>query len=137
MAFHDYLRNSLLNHAFGNVGYTAPGTLYLGLSSTPIADDGTGGTEPIANGYARVSLANNKTNWSTATGAANTIQNAVELAFPESSGAWGTLTHFFVSDATTAGNILASGALTEPKTVGSGEIPRFSAGNITIGLDEV
>ena len=86
--FNEYLRNTILNEVFGGVAFTAPGTLYLGLSTTPIADDGTGATEPTVGGYARLAIANDKTNWSTAAGADNFITNAVELSF---SGKFGYL----------------------------------------------
>jgi hypothetical protein len=135
MPFNDYLRNSVLNHTFGKTPYTASENLYLGLSTTPIADDGTGVTEPGGGGYERLMIANHKTNWTTATGADNRIENLIELNFPETSGAWGTVTHFFLSDAAIGGNILVNGILTEAKTVGVGDAARFSPGNIVIVID--
>jgi hypothetical protein len=136
MPFNDYLRNSVLNNVFGATAFAPSATLYLGLSTTVIADDGTGVTEPVGGGYARQTVTNDKTSWSTATGADNRIDNLVELVFPEATGAWGTVTHFFISDAATGGNILVSGALTATKTIDVGDVARFSPGNISIAIDE-
>lgn len=136
MPFNDFLRNSVLNNVFGATAFTPSATLYLGLSTAPIADDGTGVTEPGGGGYARLEVTNNKTNWSTATGADNRVNNLIELTFPEATGAWGTVTHFFLSDAATGGNILVSGALSATKTLDVGDVARFSPGNISIAIDE-
>lgn len=136
MAFNDFLRNSILNHTFGKTAYTAPENLYLGLSTSAIADDGTGATEPTGGNYERLAIANHKTNWSTATGADNRIENLIELTFPESTGSWGNITHFFLSDAATGGSSLVSGALTAAKTIAAGDVARFSPGNIIIAIDE-
>lgn len=137
MPFNDYLRNSILNYVFGGAAFTTPGTLYLGLSTTAIAENGTGITEPTGGGYAREPIANNKTDgWDTATGADNTVSNASEIAFTEASGAWGTLTHFFISDAATGGNILVSGTLTTPKAIAAGDLARFTAGSLGVGIDD-
>ena len=99
MPFNDFLRNSVLNNSFGQTAYTAPVTLYLGLSTTAIADAGTGETEPVGGAYDRIAITNDKTSWSTATGADNRINNLIELTFSEATGTWGNVTHFFLSDA--------------------------------------
>lgn len=137
MPFNDFLRNSLLNHTFGKTPFTASEDLHFGLSTTPIADDGTGATEPIGGAYARLTIANNKTNWSTATGADNRVNNLTELTFPEATGAWGTITNFFISDAPTGGNILVSGTLETPKLIEVGDVARFPIGNISIAIDDL
>lgn len=51
MSFSDYWEDATLNHLFGKAAYTAP-TIYVGLSTTQPAEDGTGVTEPSAGGYA-------------------------------------------------------------------------------------
>ncbi len=136
MPFTNYLRNVILNNIFGGTAYTVPTTLYLGLSTTAIAEDGTGRTEPTGGAYARVAITNNKTNWDTVTGADNTISNATELTFAEATASWGTITHFFIADALTGGNILLSEALTTAKSVPTGGIARFTVGSLDIAIDE-
>lgn len=55
-SFADHLENKLLDHVFGGGDYARPATLYIGLSTTTIADGGTNITEPSGNGYARVAV---------------------------------------------------------------------------------
>ena len=45
-----------------------------------------------------------------------------------------TVTHAFVADASTGGNILFVGALDASKAIASGDIFRINAGNLTIEL---
>jgi hypothetical protein len=44
------------------------------------------------------------------------------------------VTHAFIADASTSGNILFVGALDASKTIASGDIFRINAGNLTIEL---
>lgn len=132
LSFTDYTENRILNQQFGSVALTVAATLYFGLSTSTINDDGTGVTEPVGNGYARVAVTNNATNFpNTTTGSKS---NGTEIAFPTASGAWGTVTHFFISDAASAGNMIAYGALTTAKTIGNGDTARFAASSLTITL---
>ena len=45
-----YSANRILDKGFGSTNYTPPVTIYFGLSTTPIAIDGTGATEPSGAG---------------------------------------------------------------------------------------
>ena len=49
-------------------------------------------------------------------------------------GAWGTVTHVGVFDASSSGNLMAWAALTASKTVASGDVFRFDAGDLDITL---
>jgi len=109
MSFSDYLENELLDHVFGNSAYSAPASLYVALSTADPTDDGSGLNEPVGNGYARVGVTNNLTEWPAATGGSKS--NANDVTFPLATGAWGTITHFAILDAATGGNLLGSGAL--------------------------
>lgn len=132
----DYLEKKILDHVFGAVAYTAPATVYVGLATAAITDASTGSTvtEPSGNAYARVAVTNNATNFPAATGTTATKQNAL-ITFPTPTGSWGTVTHFFIADASTAGNILAWGDLTASQTIASGNTVTFAANSITITLD--
>ena len=135
MSFTNYLESALLDEVFGGVNYTPPATLYIGLSSTAPAEGGTGITEPTAASYARVAVTNNLTNWP-ATGTDGTKSNGTAITFPQAAEDWGpNITHFFIADAATAGNILASGSLSVAKTIGVADTASFGAGSLTITLD--
>ncbi len=132
-SFADHLENKLLDHVFGGGDYARPATLYIGLSTTTIADGGTNITEPSGNGYARVAVTNNATNWPAASAGAKS--NGTPITFPAATGSWGTITDFFISDADTGGNILAFGALAAAQAVASGETINFAVGALDISLD--
>ncbi len=133
MSFSDYLEAKVLNHLFGATTYTPSSTLYIALNTGVPTGDGTGFLEPSGNGYARVSMTNNKTNWTTAS--AGALENATTITFPQATGAWGTVTHFGIYDDLTNGNLLGSGALTLSKSIVSGDTASFASGALDITLD--
>jgi hypothetical protein len=129
MSFSNYAEGVVLDHVFGKTVFTQP-TLYLAVSTANPLDTNAGIAEPVGNGYARVTTA--PANWSRTAGV---MSNGVEFAFPEATGSQGTLTHFALFDALTAGNLVAHGALTTPKAIASAETLRFPIGNLTFSLD--
>lgn len=133
MSFADYLENKLLDHVFGATPYTAPATLYVGLSTTAINDNGSGITEPSGGAYARVAVTNNTTNWPNASGGAKS--NGTTITFPPATAGWGTQIWAFVADAASGGNILGKGALANSRAVNSGDTVRFDAGELDLSLD--
>lgn len=135
MSFSDYLETALLDQIVGKTDYTMP-TAYIALCTADPTDAGTGASMnevANANNYARVSTAGG--DWNAA--ASGSIDNANEIAFPQASGSWGTVTHFAILDSTThgAGNMLAHGALDSSKAIGNGDTPKFAASALTITLD--
>ena len=128
MAFSDYLEDKLLNHTFANTAFTTPGTVYLGLFTAAPSDTG-GGTEVSGGSYARISCAFSVsgTNPTTAT-------NSSAAEFATATGTWGAGGWVAVFDASTSGNMLAWAALTASKTVSSGDVFRFDAGDLDITL---
>lgn len=129
MSFSDYAEGKVLDHVFSLAAFTQP-TLYLAVSTANPTDAGSGAAEPSGNGYARVTTS--AASWSR-TG--NIVENAAELAFPEATGSWGTLTHFALYDASTGGNLIIHGTLTTSKAIAANETLRFPAGNLTFTLD--
>jgi hypothetical protein len=129
-SFSDHWENKILDHVFGKGSYTPP-AIYIGLSTADPGDAGTGMSEPSGNGYARVQTSAD--DWSSAS--AGALDNAGLIEFGEATGAWGTVTHFALFDAVAAGNMLAHGALTQAKTIDSGDTARFAAGDLNISLD--
>ncbi len=132
---------ALLNSLFGktsNFGAlaTAP-TIYVGLSSTTPAEDGTNITEPSGGAYARQLVA--AANWNAATLAdPSVLDNSAKVTFPKATADWlagANLTHFVVFDAATAGNFLIAGALTTAKPVLQDDTAEFAIGDINFDLD--
>ena len=129
-SFTDHWENEILDHLFGKGSYTPP-TIHVGLSTANPGDDGAGLSEPSGNGYARVSAS--AADWNSASGGSLDNVNAIE--FPQATGSWGTITHFALFDASTGGNMLAHGSLTQSKAIASGDTARFSAGDLDVSLD--
>jgi hypothetical protein len=133
MSFFNYLENSVLDHVVGKTPYTSP-TVYIGLSSTTPAEDGTNVTEPSTGSYARVSTAAG--DWNAAASGATSNANAV--TFVQATADWvagADLTYLVAYDALTVGNELFYGLLTVAKPVLNGDTASFPAGDIDITLD--
>ena len=133
MSFSDYLENEILDHIFGcgTRDYTSPTNIFVALSTADPLDDGLGIAEPVGNGYARVSTV--AADWNVA--AAGAVNNPNVITFPQATGLWGDITHFALFDASTAGNLLASGGMSTQKNINDGDTASFGAGSLTITLD--
>jgi len=128
-SFNDYLELKILDHVVGKTAYTMP-TAYIALFTAAPSDTG-GGTEVTGGSYARV--ATSGADWNAA--AAGAIDNAAAITFPTATASWGTVTHFAIMDAATAGNYLAWGALTTSKAVGNGDTAKFDIAALSATLD--
>lgn len=128
--FSNYWENKILDHVFGKGSYTPP-TIYVALSTADPLDDASGLSEPSGNGYARVQT--DVSDWSPASG--GSLSNVADITFGAAAGSWGTITHFALFDAATGGNMLAHGALNQPKAIGGSSTARFEAGDLDISLD--
>ena len=120
----DFTENEVLDHIC-NAAYTPPATVFLGLSTADPGDDAAGLAEPSGNGYIRKAI-------TFAAAASRSVAQNADVQFDQATGAWGTLTHFGTFDAESGGNMLANGALNEPKVVISGNTPKISSGQTTI-----
>ena len=129
MSFSDDAEAKVLDHVFGLATYTTP-TLYLGVSTSDPTETGGGLSEPVGNGYARI--ATDPDDWERSM---NVVDNANELTFAEATGSWGTITHFALYDAASAGNLVIYGALTTARSISAATTLRFPATNLTFTLD--
>jgi hypothetical protein len=97
----------------------------VGLSSTPPADDGSNITEPTDPAYARPTIANNLTTFSTATARECHIQ--IDVPFPAPTTTPYDVGYFFLRDPT-SGRMCDSGRFAERLTVPVGTPCRIPAG---------
>lgn len=138
MSFTQRTSAAVLNSIFGNTSdfgalASAP-NIHIGLSTTAPAEDGTNVTEPVGNAYARVAVG--AANWASATNAdPSVLDNSAAINFPTPTGSWGTVTHFVIYDALTAGNVVASGALTASRSIQTDDTVSFPIGDLDITLD--
>ena len=137
----NYLERRILDFLFKNnsLSFSSPGdSIYVGLA-TAVTNTGELGTSEVTEAtftnYARQQVT--AANWTTI-GAdstdTQTAKNAANIEFPASGGTNNTITHVFIADASSSGNILFVGALDASKTIASGDIFRINADNLTIEL---
>ena len=125
-----YFLNCIMGNAFKTKeNPTLPNKVYLGLSSTAPAVDGSGVSEPLASaGYERVELTN------LGEPSNGVISNDSEISFPESSASWGTVTHFVLYDAPTNGNLLMFNVLSQSRSVETATIVMVKTGSLILTL---
>lgn len=132
-----YLEHAILQFLFKNNTEsfaTLGDSIYVGLA-TAVSDPEAGTlTEATFTNYARQQVT--AANWTVPVVGTDTqtATNAANIEYPASGGTSNTITHAFVADALTSGNILFIGALDASKTIASGDIFRINAGNLTIEL---
>jgi hypothetical protein len=125
----NYLENEILDHILKVGAYSVPSNIYVALSTADPTESGGSIAEPSGNNYSRVAC----NTWDAASGGATA--NTSTITFPTPSGSWGTVTHFALYDASSAGNMLFYGALSASKNIGAGDTPSFAAGALDITCD--
>ena len=118
----DYLKNNIINEVLRGAAFAAPTNHFVALSSTTIADDGTGITEPVVGAYARAAVVYDAP-------ALGVCQNQL-VTFPQATANWGTMQDFAIFDAITAGNMLYHDQLTAPLAINLDDTARFAAGQL-------
>lgn len=137
-ALSNYLEAKLLDHLLNAVTLSSP-NVYLALyTSDPT--DADAGAEVSGGSYARQRIyANGGGTPDFALAAVDApgykVVNSDDITFPTATVAWGTITHFGLRDAATAGNLLYHGELDEEKIVGVGDVFKVSAGNLSLRLE--
>lgn len=131
-AMSDFLEVEIRKHIFRTGSYTKPTVLAVALYTAAPGEAG-GGTEVSGGAYARVQRDPLDANWTGASATDGLTDNAADLTYPAPTANWGSITHFAILDATSAGNFLVYGALTTAKTVNNGDpAPKFLAGALDV-----
>lgn len=123
-----------IGDASGLQNSATAGNFYVSLHTADPGESGTQSTSETAyTSYARVAVARAGGGW---TLTAQTISNTALVQFPQCTGGTSTVTYFGIgTDASGAGNLLMSGALTSSLSVSNGIQPQFSAGALTVTVD--
>ena len=135
----NYLERRLLNFLFKNnsLSFASPGdSIYVGLATAVSAAETGSLTEASYTNYARQQVAASA--WTTI-GAdstdTQTAKNASAIEFPAKTDSGNvTITHVFIVDASSSGNILFVGALDASKTLAQNDIFRINTNNLSIEL---
>lgn len=131
MNISNYLEAALLNAVFRNTSYTSPATVYLALYTSNPTDADTG-TEVSGGSYVRQAVTFSAPSQ---VGGKATILNSSDITFPVATADWGTITHIGLRDASTSGNLLYYGAITNPRSILTNDRLKVLANDLTIDLD--
>jgi hypothetical protein len=141
-ALSDYVENNAIDYIFRAQAWSIGATFFVGLSTAACSDSSVG-TEVTGGSYARASVTRSLANFAGTQSAGSTTassgtggqtSNNAAISFATPSAGWGTVTHFFISDASSAGNLILCQALTTSKTINSGDSVSFSIGALTVTL---
>jgi len=137
----NYLERRILDFIFkGNsLSFASPGdNIYVGLATAVTAAETGGVTEADFPGYGRKQVT--AANWTTVgddTTDTQTAKNTNNIEFDPHTGGGAdadVISHVFIADDSTGGNILFVGVLDNPKTIAEGDIFRINAENLVIEL---
>lgn len=130
-AMSNYFEDALVAHLNGT-RLPLPANYYVALFTTA-TDDASGGTEVSGNNYARVAIAASGGSWAATAGGNGVTSNAAIVTFPTSTGSWGTVSHFALYDASSAGNRWIHGALSASQAItASGITATFTGGQLVL-----
>ena len=124
MSLSDYEANRILDSIFSN-------DVYVGLSTGNPGNSGSGLAEPSGNGYTRIKTISS--DWNSASGRSKSNKN--KITFSTAQGDWGTIGYFALFDASTGGNMIASGTVSPAQSVLSENTIEIDVGNATITIN--
>jgi hypothetical protein len=124
----DYAEKLVLDWLMTTGTATRPTTWYIGLFTAAPSDAG-GGTEVSTGGYARQAVAFNA-----AASPGGTTSNSGAVSFTAAGANWGTITHFAIFTASTAGNMLWEGPLTSSRVINDGDTLTWNIGSLNLTL---
>ena len=126
MSLSDTYETTTLNWLFTTDAVTRPTTWFIALF-TVAPTDSTSGTEVSGGSYARQAV--------TMLVTGDTASNTATIDWPAATASWGTVVAAAIMDASTGGNIITYGTLTTSKTISSGDVFRFPAGDFDVTLN--
>lgn len=128
--------NNLLDELLRNQTIAPATNYHYALSTTAPNADGTNVTEPVGNGYARVTKTRGGPFAAAGSGSPSSIANANdEIVWPLATGSWSTLSHWAIYDQATGGNMLFYGTLSASVSIASGMLPGFALGDFIATME--
>tara|TARA_R110000772_G_scaffold83288_6_gene176132 strand:+ start:2711 stop:3079 length:369 start_codon:yes stop_codon:yes gene_type:complete len=122
MPFSTLEKNAMLD---SKLGTGTPVTVYLAAY--------VAATEVTGNGYVRVAITNNATNWPAA--AASAMANGADFSFPEATGSWGTVDELRLHNHITNEDIICTDTIS--KVIGSGDTLVVKTGDFDLTITDV
>ena len=125
----EYLATAMANWLRGTVMPTAPVTLYLGLSTAVVTGVVTP-SEPVGGSYAREVIAFTVPSFTDVDGAQ--ISSTADIVFTTATADWGVITHGFISDAISGGNVLEKWVWPVAKTINTNDTYVAATGDVLL-----
>jgi len=123
-------KQNIYKALYKNMTWTAGANLWVALSTTTPAEDGTNFTEPVGGDYARVARV--VADWTDPT-ADGSGDNATRVEFPRATAGWGIITYAGLFDLAAAGNLIAFYSLNTAYDVIAGVKFVFDIGDLDFG----
>lgn len=132
----EYSAKKILEHMTGKTAWTMPTNVYVALYNGDPFGAGTELTDPSATDYAREQTTG--ADWGTAAFASPTasITSAADIDFGVAGAAWGTVDHFAIFDAATAGNMIVAGPLETSRNIQLNDPVKFPAGSLIVRITQ-
>lgn len=130
--FTEFAIKKILDHMMGKASYSMP-TVYVALFNGNPLGAGTELADPPATDYAREGVTWGSAAFVSPTG---TITNTAIVDFGTAGAAWGTVDYVAIYDATTDGNMLASGPLEVSRSVQLNDPVSFPVGELKVRLTQ-
>jgi hypothetical protein len=111
--FSNSLSQAVIQHFVRRNTQAVPGGTYLALFVADPTDANITTNEVTAGWYGRQNVAS----WTVPSGSTTSTSNSNALAFNPVTGSAVTISHWGIYDASVSGNLLYSGALTDPRTL--------------------
>jgi hypothetical protein len=128
-----YASNKILDFILGRESLVMPSIFFLGLSTTPLGNEGIGATEPTDVVYQRMPIPNDKNSFSAAYN--KVIGLTREFVYPTSTVSWNRCTHFVIYDNSIGGNVWFYGELRDTIDVEVDTAPFLEANANQFSLD--
>lgn len=126
----NYTQAALLNWLKGTAMPAAPSGVYVGLFNGDPTDTGSAGAEVTTTIRSAGRVA---ATFGALTGNTS-MANSADVDFGAAAGA-ATVSHFGLFSAASGGNLLASGAVAQSKSVAATNLIKFPAGSLTVTVD--
>jgi len=146
VSFTNYGENKFMDALLRGQALGAPGTWYVGLSTTVPTEAGVV-TEPGGGWYARQAVAATLAAWAgtqgagttaVSSGTSGTSSNNAQINYPNPTTAGAQISHWFLVDASSGGNVWLYGEITDNAgtpitiTLNIGQLLFFAAGELRI-----
>ena len=129
--FSTHLAQALINHVFRKQTYSSPAGTYLALFVADPTDNNVTSNEVTGSWYVR----QNVTSWTAPTGTGVSTSNSNQIVFNAVTGSSVTVTHWGLYDAVSTGNLLASGAFSQPKVLNVDDILAVNSGDLALTFE--